>query len=191
MTVTWTDVVNRIDRTDHRSTRQICGDLFRASARLSRYPLNGDAREQRRIAGCVLREAIAAYRLAGGDPAHLDSLAELIERHRPGDPVRAPVGNRARLARARLELLDERAVAGEDSDVDERIEDIELRASALERHGHWPVTTPGELAAKVEADGGEHDVAGLAYPIGRPGRYPAGPEGDRLAFADLEYTTDD
>lgn len=211
MSVTWDDGVNRVARTDHRSARQIGDDLLRAAARLARYPITEHPRERRRIAGCVLREAIAAYLLAGGDPEHLDGLAELIERHQPGPPVRGPVGARALLARARLELLDERAVSDEEGrvDVDERIEDVDLRAAGLERPGRWPapgpdavmVSTPGELAA-ARIDLAEADEAMRSgRSSGLPRRHvpymplqeeqPPAYANAHESFLDAEYTDDD
>src|SRR4051812_42354269 len=147
VTTSWDDVVARIDRTDHRPTRSIDAALARAVDSLARFPVHSDPRERRRAAGCALREALAVYRLAGGGPAYLDNLARLLERTPPGDAVAGPVGDRARLARARLELHANRAVNTDDEDelagIDERLDDVNARAAALERPGRR--TAPGDV----------------------------------------------
>lgn len=126
----WDDVVALADRTDHRSSRRVSLDLVGAAAALQAA---GDPLERRRHAGLAAWDALAVYRLAGGTPDHLARFIALRAAVDRPDDATGPLGDRARLARARVELALRFVV---DDDADEHaahVADVEQRAAALER----------------------------------------------------------
>jgi hypothetical protein len=170
----WGDAVARIDTDDHRSSRDIRTSLAAWASLISD---NGHDRlnpiERRRRATSALIDALAAYRLAGGTLEHLHRVLGRTNFAGYDDDVAGSVGDRARLARARIELALE--VAGyelSDFDADEhasRVADVEQRAAALER--------PRPAADEQPPAAVSNDTAA------RPDRDPASP--------DNEHTDDD
>jgi hypothetical protein len=104
---TWDDAVARLDATDHRPARRIARDLAtpRSGRRRPRAHRRLAPSDRRRRCAPPLVGALAAYRLAGGDPEHL---ARILAEPGPcvnGD-VAGTVGERGRVARARIIDLD-------------------------------------------------------------------------------------
>lgn len=157
----WDDVVNRLDRLDRRPAIAVARSLYRAVEATVSAPHSGRGYpiERRRLAALTVRDALAAYRLAGGDPDHLHRV--VVFPVVAGDVV-APLGDRARLARARIELAFRDVDDDNADDHAAHVADVEQRAAALERPGAHQLTpddfdpghvsTPGELAAAHDGD---------------------------------------
>lgn len=140
---TWDDAVARLDAAEHRPSRRIRRDLLQA-ARL--VALDGHDQlnpiERRRRAALAARDALAAYRLAGGTPEHLAVVSRLVG---APDDVVGSVDDRARLARARVELALEFELE-DDSEHAAHVADVEQRAARLERPAAGPASQPpGDL----------------------------------------------
>lgn len=161
----WGAIVAHVDRTDCRPARDIDAELERAVYRASFHSGISDPLVRRRVAGVALLAALAAYRLAGGEPEHLDGLGQLAEHVALTGPRVGSVGDRARLARGRIELHRERAAAASDAaaydDATARIADLERRAAALERpvSDWWSVVDEQRDRVRSHVDPGD-DVAG-------------------------------
>lgn len=135
---TWDDAVARLDAVEHRPSRRIRRDLVRAASTVA---LDGHDQlhpvERRRRAALALRDALAAYRLAGGTAEHLKVVAGFSRLGGHPDDVVGSVSDRARLARARIEL----ALESFNDDFSElnadehaaHVADVEQRAARLER----------------------------------------------------------
>lgn len=131
---TWDDVVARLDAAEDRSSRRVRRDLARAASTVA---LDGYDHlppiERRAGAALAVRDALAAYRLAGGTPEHLQRVLAFTTVVGTLDDVVGSLGDRARLARARLELALEHV---DDDNADEHaahVADVEQGAARLER----------------------------------------------------------
>lgn len=130
---TWDDAVARLDATDHRSASRVRRDIVRAAAVLAASD-HAAAAERRHVAGLAACAALAAYRLAGGTPAHLAMVAGDRGRGRAAtaDDVTGSVGDRAAVARQCLDL------DSSDLDASTVIPHLDQRAADLDQPRYTP-----------------------------------------------------
>jgi hypothetical protein len=113
--------------------------------------ISEDHDEQRRVAGCLVADALAVLAAVGGLPCDVQAAVD------------------TRLAAV---------FAAPDPPRHTHVQGSRYRSCVC---GQPP---PGDAADRAAGDAAD----GTA---GRPGRYPPGPAGDRLALLDLELTDDD
>lgn len=173
---TWDAVVDALDAADHRSSRRIHDDAWRAAGNLEdRLRVGCDPLERRRLAALAARDALAAYRLAGGTPEHLAAAAGLVRVIGCGDDVAGSLGDRARVARRRIDLHHDchrRRIQGDpldDAAVEQRAAALERPRSAGRRSGQSPhddADTDSDAAfvadIRTRADEGATDADGDA-----------------------------
>lgn len=141
----WQDAVLRLDRTDHRSRIRVYRDLARSAnaaqqARRDVAPAL-EQFEQRRHTALLLRDALAAYRLAGGTPEHLGHVLNLGAILAFEGDVVGSVGDRARIARERIRVDLEPFGPDGASEHAGRVRDVNDRAAALEQPRATTTTT--------------------------------------------------
>jgi hypothetical protein len=141
----WQDAVLRLDRTDHRSRIRVYRDLARSANAAQQACRNvAPPLEQRRHTALLLRDALAAYRLAGGTPEHLGRVLNLgAVLNLDGDVV-GSVGDRARIARERIRVDLEPFAPDGIGEHAGRIRDVNDRAATLEQPRATTTTTDAD-----------------------------------------------
>jgi hypothetical protein len=176
----WHDLVaalERAERADHSTALRINNDLRRAAAILDAAEPGVPPLERRRIAALALADALAAYRLAGGDREHFAGVVSLRAQIHHTDDVAGSVADRATVARQRVDLELRKHKLSRPDAVDVLAGRLDERAAALERPRAR--TAPGDVHVHSGAD--LEPAHGDRYPDAY--RDPV--------FLDAEYTDDD